>query len=178
MSEAPFVESKIVGFFEPDFVADGPVLMTLEEGARGMLDPEEIPPTRIYDARHLQASAAGPTSLDEAGFFEEHGFVLLHHESAVEDWDADPLQPESDLTRVYLAEIETLIRTRLLPGRAIDLWQAPPMRRGPGTPNPLYAGGVHQDFGLTPDDYQETIEAFTGAEVWTRKNARAASNGS
>ena len=42
------------------------------------------------------------------------------------------------------------------------------MRRGPGTPNPEYAGGVHQDFGLTPDDYQEAIEAFYPeiAQVW------------
>ena len=61
--------------------------MTIEEGAEGMLTPEATPSTRIYDARHLQSAAARESSFSDAAFFEEHGFVLLSHESAVEDWD-------------------------------------------------------------------------------------------
>jgi len=161
---ADFVESRLGGFFDPAFVATRRVELTIDEGPAEALAPEATPTTRIHDARRLQAAAVGP-SYSEARFFEQHGFVLLSHESAVADWDVDPNAPDNELVRVYLPEIETLIRSRLLAGRRIDLWQGPPVRRGPGTPNPQYALGVHQDFGLTPDDYQEAIEAFTSPEL-------------
>lgn len=173
MAELAFVESQIQGFFGPGFVAEERVPLSITEGADGMLDPDAIPPTRVYDARQLQADARQEATFNEAEFFEEHGFVLLSHESAVANWDVEVGAPgsagENELTRVYGPEVEELIRTRLLPRRRIDVWQGEPQRRGPGTPNPDYAGGVHQDFGLTPDDYQEAIEVFTGpaiAGVW------------
>ena len=165
MAEEPFVESKLVGFFDPAFVAEGRIAIRIGEEADGMLTPEATPPSRIHDARHLQVAAQGQSSFSEAGFFEEHGFVLLPHESTVEDWDVDPATPDNEFTRIYLPEIEELVRTRLLPGRRIDVWQGPRLRRGPGTPNPEYAGGVHQDFGLTPDDYQENIQVFASPEI-------------
>jgi hypothetical protein len=159
VTEATFVESHLVGFFDPSFVAGDRVLMSVEEGAEGMLAPEATPMARIDDARHLQGEAA------PAAFFEHNGFVLLPHESAVKDWDVDPMAPNNELTRTYVPEVEDLIRTRLLPGRRLDIWQGPAARRGPGTSNPDYAGGVHQDFGLTPDDYQEAIEVFVAPEI-------------
>ena len=165
MAETPFVESKIYGFFEPTFVPTGRVSMRIEQPAPGML--LETPDTRIHDARCLQEREQREGSASEAVFFAEHGFVLLSHESAVEDWDVDPTTPqdENPLMRVYLPEIEALIRSRLLPDRRLEIWQGPPQRRGPGTANPSYAGGAHQDFGLSPDDYQEGMQAFTGPEI-------------
>lgn len=169
MSGEPFVESQLLGFFDPAYVPSGRVTFAIGDAVEGILEPEAIPIARIHDARHLQAAAQVQASYSEAAFFEKHGFALLPHESAVKDWDTDTAVPENELARVYLPEIETLIRTRLLAGRKIDLWQAPPIRRGPGTANPEYAGGVHQDFGMTTDDYHQTLEAFAGplaSQTW------------
>ena len=165
MAEAYFVDTKIYGFFEPDFVPAGRISMRVEEPAPGML--LETPEIRIHDARSLQKLEQREGSVSEAQFFEEYGFVLLSHESAVENWDVDPAIPqdENPLTRVYLPEIEAVIRSRLLPDRRLEVWQGPPQRRGPGTANPSYAGGAHQDFGLSPDDFQEGLEAFTSPDL-------------
>ncbi len=109
--------------------------------------PEERPFTPIHDARAQQRDH------DETAFFADHGFVLLDHISAVTDWSADP-------STGYLAELEALIRTRLLPGKKLFI---PPfatvVRRGPDTGN-AYATGVHQDCGIGPDDYQQLVGAF------------------
>ena len=165
MTDAPFVETQLLGFFPSDFSAQGRVLMKIEEGAPGMLLPEDTPRARIHDARPLQEAARSDRAFSEAAFFEEHGFVLLDHESGVANWDIDTTVPGNPISDFYLPEVEGLIRERLFPERALDVWQGPPMRRGPGTPNPIYAGGVHQDYGLTPDDYQESIEVFTSPEI-------------
>lgn len=165
MQETPFVEAQLLGFFPPDFRAEERVLMRIPDPAPGMIAPEKTPPSRIHDARPLQEAALEKPNASEAEFFQEHGFVLLDHESAVSDWNVDTIPPDNELSRVYYPEIESLIRHRLFPERNLDLWQSPPLRRGPGTANPLYAGGVHQDFGLTPDDYQESIESFTSPEI-------------
>lgn len=116
------------------------------------------PPVQIQDARKLQAGAES-----EAAFFAAHGFVLLPHASAVRDWD-------TDVAALYLPEIDEIIRTRLLPGRRVEIQQTPALlRRGRGTATPFYANGVHQDFGLTADDYEKNVEAFAGplgAQWW------------
>jgi len=167
MDPQSYVESRLFGLFEPEFVPSGRVEFRLDDRPENTLDPESMPATRIHDARRLQVAAARQSGHSEGGFFAEHGFVLLPHESAVEDWDVETETPESEtaVSRVYGPEVEALVRTRLLPGRRIDVWQGAPMRRGPGTRNPEYAAGVHQDFGLTPDDYQESLEIFTSPEV-------------
>jgi len=112
---------------------------------------QDRPWTDIHDARPLQAGQ------DVTAFFERHGFVLLPHVTAVTDWTADPKDG-------YLAEVEALIRTHLLPGKRLHI---PPfgtlVRRGEGTGNG-YAGGVHQDCGIGPDDFQAMIAGFSTAE--------------
>lgn len=167
MTTSGFIETRLSGLFQPDFVAKDRVLTDLGGAVEGMLAPDATPAMRIHDGRRLQSEASGQPSFSEAGFFEDHGFVLLHHESAVEDWEADPAapSPDSDVVRTYMPEIEALVRSRLLPGRRIELYQAPPLRRGPGTANPFYGAGVHQDYGLTADDYQESLDAFTTPEI-------------
>jgi hypothetical protein len=155
--EKAMVAVRLNGYFPPDFVADERVM--LRTG-----DPPlpATPAVEIVDARPLQAEAAS-----EAAFFDTHGFVLLAHETAVIDWDPDPEAPDqSHVARVYGPEIETLVRTRLLPGANLQIRQGPaPLRRGRGTPNPFYAEGIHQDYGLGPDDYQESVEAFVSEEA-------------
>ncbi len=112
--------------------------------------PTERPLTGIDDARVLQGNG------DVTAFFDRHGFVLLPHATKVTDWTADP--------KDYLAEAEALIRTHLLPGRKLVI---PPyasiVRRGEGTGNG-YAGGVHQDCGIGPDDYEQLVGAFAGPQ--------------
>ena len=167
MPETPHVETLLYGFFSPDFVSEERFLASLDDLAAKIPSPDSIAPTRIHDARHLQFDALRDASFSEARFFDEHGFVLLPHESAVENWDFDPSQPEApqDAVRTYHPEAEALIRSRLLPGRKLEVYQGPPARRGPGTANPTYALGVHQDYGLSPDDYQESLLAFTTPEI-------------
>ena len=57
-------------------------------------------------------------------------------------------------------------RTRLLPGKRLEVQQRPtPMRRGRGTTNPQYAQGVHSDGPLTVENYAENVRAFAGDEA-------------
>ena len=112
-----------------------------------------FPPIQIDDGRKLQANGAS-----EAELFAENGFVLLDHVTVVKDWDNVP--------DAFCDEIEELIRTRLLPGKHLEVQQAPnPMRRGRGTANPQYAQGVHSDGPLTPELYAENVGAFAGEQA-------------
>jgi hypothetical protein len=147
--------AQLNGFFPPDF--DTRRRFTAAVGAPPP-DAPVFPPVAIGDARALQAGAES-----EAAFFEAHGFVLLPHASAVRDWDRD-------VATLYLPEIEAIVNTRLLPGRRVEIQQTPALlRRGRGTSTPFYANGVHQDFALTPDDYEKNVGAFAGpvgAQWW------------
>jgi hypothetical protein len=153
------------GLGPADFVPPGRIDIDLN--AERAHPPAQHVPMR--DARPLQAAAES-----EAAFFAEHGFVLLHHESAVRDWEpnlADP--PNSDIGRIYVGEIEVIIRERLLPGRRLLIWQYPVLvRRGEGTSTPQYGTGVHQDHALTADDYQLNVGAFAGEAAATGWRAR------
>jgi hypothetical protein len=152
------------GFFRPDFVTDRPVLVKMGEQVDGALASNSARWTEIGNARHLQDSG-----LSEERFFAQHGFVLLRHDSAVTNWEIDPGSPaaNTDIVRIYLPEVDALIRRRLMPGAGLELWHSPSsyLRRGPGTANPFYGNGVHQDSGLTADDYQQAMEAFGTVEI-------------
>jgi len=167
MTNPAFVETRLLGLFGPEFAARGPIQATIGDHVPGMLAPDAAPALRIHDARQLQSREQARSTHSEARFFEDHGFVLLPHESAVQDWESDPAapNPDCDVVRLYFPEIEAVIRSRLLPGRGVEIFQAPLLRRGPGTANAFYGAGVHQDYGLTPEDYQEGIEAFTTPEI-------------
>lgn len=115
-----------------------------------------LPPIQVRDARKLQANGAS-----EAELFAGHGFVLLSHVTVVRDWD--------DVPGAFCVEIEEIIRTRLLPGKRLEIQQRPgPMRRGRGTTNPEYAQGVHSDGPLTAELYAANVGAFAGeqAQKW------------
>ncbi|RZJ87667.1 MAG: hypothetical protein EON88_22525 [Brevundimonas sp.] len=163
MPGQPDVVATLNGFIRSDVRPEGRLPIHLTGPGDGPMPFAAAPPIAIRDARPM---LAGTT---EAEHFHDHGFVLLPHTSAVADWDADAMTtpPEqNDIARLYLPEVEAMIRKRLLPGRDLNIMQtAGLLRRGPGTPSPFYAQGVHGDHGLTADDYQESLEAFSSPEV-------------
>ena len=153
------IETRLNGQFPSDYVIGERVNLTQLMNRGGGMSPRTPPlnpPTRIVDARPLQAQA-----VSEADFFERHGFVLLDAPTAVADW-SDP----ADVAQAYPPEVEAMIRTRLYPGRKVAITQPPHvLRRGAGTDNPQYGTGVHQDYGTTADDFQQSVAAFAGAEA-------------
>ena len=160
------IETRLNGLFPPDYVVGERINLTQlmnRGGATSPRTPPLNPPTRIVDARPLQAQAAS-----EHAFFDGHGFVLLDAPTAVADWGDAAAVGET-----YLPEVEALIRTRLYPGRKIAIMQPPNvLRRGAGTDNPQYGTGVHQDYGTAADDFQQSVAAFAGAEAGAGWRAR------
>ena len=162
-------QAQLNGFFRPDYVGAERVMMRIGEPVADAMPWGAAPLTEIADARPLQAQAASV-----AAFFAEHGFALLGHPSAVTDWTTDPAGADttSQAHRLYLPEVEALIRERLLPGQALQTWQrAGLVRRGPGADNG-YAPAVHQDFGLSADDYAHNVVAFASEEAAARWRER------
>lgn len=154
------------GFIRRDLVTDGPVLIRVNGPTDGPIPWEAAPPISISDARVLQTGEAHE-------YLAANGFVLVDHVSQVADWESGASQDpgKNDILRVYMPEMEALIRDRLLPDRRLEIRQGPYLvRRGPGS-NP-YAQGVHQDHGLTPDDYMESLEAFSTPEYAKSWRAR------
>jgi hypothetical protein len=153
------VHAHLYGFLPPDFTGPMPT-MDLRNPPKGPYP--SFPPVEVEDARLLQASASS-----ESQFLAEHGFVLLPHRTAVRDWDAD-------IEAVYLPEIDAIIRDRLFPGRPVEVQQSAAglLRRGRGTDNPGYAGGVHSDAPLNAELYADNVRAFASAraEAWWRSN--------
>ena len=174
MTDVAHVEARLNSLFKPGFVSEDRVLMD----AKGQMPTPgvlpEAPPVRIRNGRELQALARTDGLFTEAGFFEEHSFVLLDHSSGVRNWDNDPVAPpeDTDIYRVYFPEIDSIIRERLLPGYSVEIPHRPYLlRRGPETPNPYYGVGAHQDYGLSADDYEENLAAYgadESAETWRR----------
>lgn len=166
MNKPSFIEASLNAFFKKNFEAKDRIMMKTDGTVDGSYAPYVNPFIKIHDARRARAENL---ALSEQEFFDKHGFVLLSHESAVKDWDKDAATPFSDneIAHIYLPEVEKLVRTKIMPGRKIEIQQSPSsfLRRGPGTPNPFYGSGVHQDFGLTADDYQENLEAFRTPEM-------------
>ena len=159
------IQAQLNGQFRPDFTPRQRLAIRIDQPSEGGVPWGTAPLTTIADARPLQAQAAS-----EAAFFAERGFALLSHASAVRDWTTDNRQPseDSDVARLYVPEVEAIIRERLLPGQSVRVFQRPALiRRGPGADNG-YAPAVHQDFGLTADDYQEGVAAFAGPEIGAR----------
>ena len=117
----------------------------------------------IHNARLLQAQASDPTC-----FFERYGFTLIKHKSSVTDWDEDAHDPASQVNTIYADEVQELLSSVLLPGRRFDATNYPGsfIRRGPGTAQNWYGTGIHQDFGMTPDDFESFGNAFGWGKAW------------
>lgn len=147
------LQAQLNGFLPREFTGPTPTIDLRSPPSR---PPAHFPAVEIHDGRTLQEGAAS-----EAEFFEANGFVLLKHRTSVKDWD--------DVPPAFAEEIEEIIRTRLLPGRRVEIQQRPaPMRRGRGTDTPQYGAGVHSDGPLTFELYAANVGAFAGpqAEAW------------
>ena len=154
------VQAQLNGFLPREFTGSIPVIDVRNPPQRPR---PELPPVDIRDAREVQANG-----VSEAEFFAANGFVLLPHVTSVTDWDSVPA--------TFCEEVETLIRTRLLPGRRLEIQQRPtPQRRGRGTNNPNYALGIHSDGPLTPELYAANVGAFASAQAhdwWLQRYQR------
>ena len=158
--------AELMGLFPPGFQPAERLQIDIRKGPPAGSEMPRFGPFEIEDARPLQAKAAS-----EAEFLEDHGFVLLDHQTAVCDWGgASTSEGPSEVVRLYYPEIEQLIRERLFPGRRLEVHQwSPPLRRGRGTSTPQYANGVHSDYGLTPEDFEVSVEAYAdrrAAQGW------------
>ena len=185
------VETKLNGFFSPDFSSDELTVIdvTGQKPVKGMLVGDQVPTVTIHDGRELQENANDGNDDFEARFFAEHGFVLLPHASSVENWDSGMFPPtdgldigdrkytppegENQVATRYLPEVDHLVRDVLLPGERLEIDQPPGvLRRGPDTPNPFFGHTVHNDYGLTDVDFEENSAAFGSdefAEDWRRR---------
>lgn len=170
MAETGQVNARLNSLFEPGFVAEERILIDAMGRTPTPGVAAEPVPVKIHDARERQRSAETAASFSEAGFFAEHSFVVLDHLSDYRDWDEPTDTVDAGLTRTYFPEIESIIRDRLLPGHRLEI---PPvehlLRRGPDTPNPFYGTVVHQDYGLSADDYEENVAAYgtdDAAQAW------------
>lgn len=144
------VHAQLNGFLPQGFT--GP-LPTIDLRNPPPPPPVRFPPIYIGDGRVLQSGATS-----EADFFADTGFILLQHGTSVKDWDNVP--------PAFAREIEEIVRTRLLPGRRVEIQQQPsPMRRGRGTNTPQYAQGVHSDGPLTAELYAANVGAFAGPQA-------------
>jgi hypothetical protein len=164
--------AELSGLFPPDFTPDQRIQIDIGKGPPPGFRRPFFGPFEIGDARAYQAEAES-----EPAFFDAHGFVLLAHETAVGDWEPAPDNAESsDVVRLYYPEIEQLVRHRLFPGRRVEVHQwSPPLRRGRDTSTPQYASAVHSDYGLTPEDFEVSVEAYAdrqAAEGWRRSYDR------
>ena len=147
------VQAQLNGFLGRDFTGSAP---TIDLRTPPGPPAAQFPEVEIRNGRSFQTGG-----MSEAELFAENGFVLLNHKTSVENWD--------DVPPSFAVEIEDIIRTRLLPGRRVEIQQSPaPMRRGRGTDTPQYGQGVHSDGPLTAELYAANVGAFAGpqAERW------------
>ena len=132
-------------------------------------DPSTLP-LEIGDGRRLQADAAS-----EAACFEAHGFALLDHHLTGHAHRPDQLGAD-DYARLYQGPIDTLVREGLFPGRRVEVDQPlKPVCRG-GDEESAYATWVHQDFGLTADDFERNLAGIASPEAageWRARYDRA-----
>ncbi|KAL7551862.1 hypothetical protein ACHAWF_015080 [Thalassiosira exigua] len=123
-----------------------------------LIPKEEWPKIRVKDARSIQNDDA-----DISAFFNARGFYLLPHRTGVTVWNESYIKPfGSDISNIYIKEVESIIRNKLLPDYHVVEVDGPPavLRRGPGSKNNFYGSGVHQDYGLTFEDYKNGVSAF------------------
>ena len=131
----------------------GVTLRNIIDFAKFVLFKREQHTMQVGDARKLQEESG----LSPAEFFNEHGFVLLAHETAMKekDWhNADAVK------KIYAPEVEQLIRDRLDIAENFTVHEGDAVVRGPKFES--YGLGIHQDFGLSPDSYLRNVDAYSG----------------
>lgn len=188
-----FVEAKLTGLHKKGLVAPGEwhvVTLYPPMGPRQIWDTiryftnfiRPAVPVKIWNAREAEAREG----LSKSEFFQKHGFVLLERPTAMTaaDWLASaPITLDSShftgigmpkgvvtpVTRIYAKEVEAIARELMPDAKDVD---CDPLcaRRGPGTKNPNYSFGPHNDYGFLADDWPLAGEDFRRkfADVGTR----------
>lgn len=173
--------TRLNGLFQPGFTSPEKIVIDImgAQPTPGVYPVGSEPYIDIHDGRARQTSELDDSVDFHSRFFKKHGFVLLEHQSKVQNWDSGALpatdavgdrsvkqsEAENEIEKYYLPEIDDIIRNTLLPGDRLEIQQPPwLLRRGKNTPNPFFGSVVHNDFGVTADDYQENSAAFGNAE--------------
>lgn len=192
MQNLTAVSTPLNGLFKPGFTSDRKVVIDVkgQQPTPGVYPFGEGPKVDILDGRELQASEDDGQADFHSRFFKQHGFVLLHHESKVQNWDSGAfgatdavgdhsVTMEADVNEVelhYLPEVDDIIRNTLLPRKRVEVDQPNMLlRRGDATPNPFFGLVVHNDYGMTADDYEENAMAFGNedhARGWRKRFER------
>ena len=174
------VEVGLNGYFQSDYEAPNKTIIDVTGQS---ITPGFLPPMtrKIGDARVLQESEDDGSPQFQRRFLNNHGFVLLEHCSLVENWDSGAFGPsdalqvgdrseirhesENEVKTKYLSEVDSLLRDTLFPNRQLYI-QQPDMvlRRGKNTAHPFFGLGVHNDYGVSADDFQENLQSFSTPE--------------
>jgi len=117
----------------------------------------------VHDGRAAMAASG----LSKAQFFEQYGFVLLEHETAMEPhfWEQ-----KEKLSQLYQPEIEKLVREQLELTEIIFESDGLSLTRGPKLPGAtkenvkIYGQGIHSDYGLTGEQYTFRTREITKAQ--------------
>ena len=182
------VETQLNGFFRPDFRSEEKVVIdvTGKTPTTGYLPPTSLV---VHDARELQRKEDDGSKDFESKFFQKHGFVLISHKSAVNNWDSGAFGPadalslgdqvdrhvstyegENEIASRYLPEVDDLIRSKILPHKRLEIDQPEQvLRRGKNTAHPFFGLNVHNDYGVSADDFEENTAAFgelTAGQAW------------
>mmetsp|Transcript_27287 Transcript_27287/g.39063 ORF Transcript_27287/g.39063 Transcript_27287/m.39063 type:complete len:493 (+) Transcript_27287:86-1564(+) len=166
------LEASLPGLFRPQFSADNQQEaekvafasdFSLVSHPEEVLYADDAPIVKIRDARTYQDSPL--TEDSAASLFHKKGFCLFPHETKVKGWNENYIKGMifgSDISKVYAPELENIIRNYLLPEYHVIAVDCPPavLRRGPKSKNEFYGTGVHQDYGLTLEDYKNTLAAY------------------
>jgi len=169
------LEVNLPGLFRPEFSADNRQeakkvafssdfsLVSYSDEVRYADEDDDVPIVKIRDARTHQDTPL--TEDSAASLFHKKGFCLFPHETKVKGWNENFLKGMifgSDISKVYAPELESIIRNYLLPEYHVVSVDVPPavLRRGPSSKNEFYGTGVHQDYGLTLEDYKSTLAAY------------------
>ncbi|MYD42541.1 MAG: hypothetical protein F4W90_01455 [Gammaproteobacteria bacterium] len=181
MHDATAVGTRLNGLFQPGFSSDQKIVIDVlqQHPTPGVFAVGQEPLIDIGDGRALQASEDDGNADFHSRFFNRHGFVLLDHESEVQNWDSGAFgatdrfgdqskqyaEVENEVAKFYMPEIEAILQNTLLPGKRIEIQQPDRLlRRGKHSPNPFFGTVVHNDYGMTPDDFEENSAAFGNPE--------------
>ena len=170
--------AELGGYFPLEFPQQGPGKDRVAVGqkADGTVENHGEGPVSypVHDARPFFKADSPDFGALEC--FKARGFALLPHETKVKDWNEDymlgmfnPLR-NNDIKHKYAPEIEYIIRNVLLPDyHCLDVQcHGAVLKRGPGSKNNFYGTGVHQDYGMVPEDMHDSLQCFGGD--WTVKN--------
>ncbi len=160
---------KLPGFIRPEVAVDNrqeakKVKVDTDDAITRILYGEDEGPTvKVRDARTVQNAPLSEESA--ASFFRENGFCLFPHQTKVKDWNENFIKGiifGSDISSVYSPELENIIRNYLLSEYKVIAVECPPavLRRGPNSKNNFYGTGVHQDYGLTAEDFKANLDTY------------------